>query len=125
MRIGLTLVVVTMGYNAIEAVVAVWSGLLADSIALVGFGLDSVIELAAASLLLWRLSVEARGADHETVERTERLVHRFVGATFILLALYVLAEAGWTLWTAEEPKESVIGIRCMTVKFRSTWAPAL
>jgi divalent metal cation (Fe/Co/Zn/Cd) transporter len=109
-RIGLWLVVATMAYNTIEAAVAIWSGLEAGSIALFGFGLDSVIECAAAGVLLWRLFVEARGADHETVEHTEHRVHRFVGATFVLLAIYVTVQALGTLWAQHAPKESLIGI---------------
>jgi divalent metal cation (Fe/Co/Zn/Cd) transporter len=109
-RIGLWLVVATMAYNIIEAAVAIWSGLEAGSIALLGFGLDSVIECAAAGVLLWRLFVEARGADHETVERTEHRVHRFVGATFLLLAVYVTVQALWTLWAQRAPEESLMGI---------------
>mgnify|MGYP006308659043 CR=1 FL=1 len=61
-RIGLGLVVATLAYNVAEAVVALWAGHRADSIALVGFGLDSVIETAAAAVLLWRLALQARGA---------------------------------------------------------------
>jgi divalent metal cation (Fe/Co/Zn/Cd) transporter len=109
-RIGVQLVLATAAYNVVEAVVAVWSGIAAGSIALVGFGLDSVIECAAAGALFWRLRVEALGADHEEVERRERLVHRFVGATFIGLALYVSAQAGWTLWRQQGAEESVVGI---------------
>jgi divalent metal cation (Fe/Co/Zn/Cd) transporter len=109
-RIALWLVVTTMAYNIVEAAVAIGSGLEAGSIALVGFGLDSVIECAAAGLLLWRLFVEARGADHETVERTEHRVLRFVGATFVLLAVYVTVQALWTLWAQRAPEESLIGI---------------
>jgi divalent metal cation (Fe/Co/Zn/Cd) transporter len=99
-----------MAYNALEALVAVWSGVAAESVALVGFGLDSVIELAAAAVLFWRLRVERRGADLETIERTERTVLRFVGATFLLLAAYVAFEAGWGLWQREAPEESLVGI---------------
>lgn len=109
-RIGLWLVVATMAYNIIEAVISIWAGVSAESSALVGFGLDSVIESVAASVLLWRLGIEARGAAHEEVERAERRVHRVVGGTFLLLALYVSGEAGWTLWSQEAPEESVIGI---------------
>jgi divalent metal cation (Fe/Co/Zn/Cd) transporter len=109
-RIALGLVVATMAYNAIEAGVALWSGIVADSIALVGFGLDSVIELIAAAALLWRLSVEARGADLERIESSERAVHRIIGVTFLLLALYVTAEAGWGLWRREAAAESVVGM---------------
>lgn len=110
MRIGLWLVCATMVYNVAEAVVALFSGFAADSIALVGFGLDSVIEFAAASLLLWRLMVEARGAPEELVFRTERRVLRFVGLTFLALAVYVAAQAAWTLWTRDAPEESRWGI---------------
>jgi len=110
MRIALVLVVVTMAYNLLEAAIALWSGIEAQSIALVGFGLDSIIELMAASVLLWRLGIEARGADPETVERTEHRVHVFVGATFLLLALYVSGQAAWSLWQREAARESSVGI---------------
>ena len=97
-RIGLWLVGATMAYNVLEGVLAVWAGLDARSIALVGFGLDSCIECAAAAALFWRLGIEAQGADPETIERSERWVHRFIGGTFLALTLYVLVHASWTLW---------------------------
>ena len=109
-RLGLWLVVATMAYNVIEAVVALWSGIEAASIALFGFGLDSVIELCAAGLLLWRLWEESRGAGEERIEKIEHRVHRFVGGTFIALALYVVIQAGYSLWFQEAPEESFIGI---------------
>lgn len=108
--IGLRLVLATALYNIVEAVVAIGSGIAASSVALVGFGLDSVIECAAAGALFWRLRVEARGADHETVERTEQRVHRFVGATFVALAVYVAAQAALLLWHRDAPEESAVGI---------------
>ena len=109
-RIGLWLVGATMAYNVIEAVIALWSGAAAESIALVGFGLDSLIECAAAGVLLWRLDLETRGVDSHTLERAERRVHRFVGATFLALAAYVTAQSISTLWQQEAPDESWIGI---------------
>lgn len=109
-EVALALVVGTLLYNLVEAGVALWSGVVADSSALVGFGLDSVIESAAAAVLLWRLAVEARGADEEAVERSEHRVLKFVGGTFLALALYVTAEAVLTLWRAEPPSESVVGL---------------
>jgi divalent metal cation (Fe/Co/Zn/Cd) transporter len=99
-----------MAYNVCEGVVALWAGLHAGSIALVGFGFDSFIECAAAAALLWRLGIEARGAESETVERSERQVHRFIGGTFLALALYVLVQASWTLWHQDAVSESTIGI---------------
>jgi divalent metal cation (Fe/Co/Zn/Cd) transporter len=109
-RIGLWLVGATMAYNVAEGVVALWAGMQAGSIALMGFGLDSFIECAAAAALFWRLGVEASVADPETVERSERRVQRFVGGTFLVLTLYVLLQAGWTLWNRHTVEESMIGI---------------
>ncbi len=109
-RIAIALVAVTMAYNLLEAVVAIWAGAAADSIALLGFGLDSVIECAAAGVVLWRLGVETRGADPEQVEQAERRVHRFVGLTFFALAAYVVVEASLGLYRREPPEESLVGI---------------
>lgn len=109
-RIGRRLVAATMAYNGVEAVLAVGAGVRAGSIALVGFGLDSVIELAAASALFWRLGLERRGAPAADVERGERRVLRFVGGTFLALAVYVVAQAGWMLWSRAAPEESRLGI---------------
>jgi len=100
----------TILYNTIEAVVALWAGATARSIALVGFGLDSVIEIAASVALLWRLRVEANGADEEALEAAERRVYRFVGMTFFALAVYVAAVSVWTLFGGRAPAESVVGI---------------
>jgi divalent metal cation (Fe/Co/Zn/Cd) transporter len=99
-----------MAYNVVEAVVALWTGVEANSVVLIGFGLDSVIECIAAAALLWRLWLGARGRDGEELESAERLVHRVVGITFIALAVYVTGQAVWTLWQRAEPQESVIGI---------------
>ncbi len=109
-RIGLVLVIATMAYNAVEAGLSVLWGYWAHSIALMGFGLDSVIELAAAGVLLWRLRLEDRGASGEEVEAGERRVQRFVGVTFITLALYVTGQSGWILLRAKAPDESIVGI---------------
>ena len=110
MRVALWLVGATLAYNIIEAVVAIWSGAEADSIALLGFGFDSVIECMAAIVLFWRLWTEARGASKERVEVMERRVHRFVGITFMALALYVLVQASWILVSRNQPGESTVGI---------------
>ncbi len=109
-RIGIWLVGVTLVYNVVEALVALWFGSQAESIALLGFGLDSLIETAAASMLLWRLSLETGGTDPERIEETEHMVHRFVGGTFLLLAAYVTAQAAWTLAAQEPPAETFVGI---------------
>lgn len=109
-RIALWLVTATLFYNVAEAVIALSFGARADSIALIGFGLDSLIETAAASLLLWRLWIEARGANADRIARTEHTVHRFVGATFLALAGYVTLQSLRTLWSFDAPAESPVGI---------------
>lgn len=109
-RVATRLVVLTALYNAIEAVVALWAGVAAASIALIGFGFDSAIELAASLAVLVRMRAEARGAVGEAVARSERRVRRFVGWTFVALGAYVLLEAGLALWRREPPAESPVGI---------------
>jgi divalent metal cation (Fe/Co/Zn/Cd) transporter len=89
-----------------EAAVAVGAGIFAGSIALIGFGIDSLIESFSGSILLWRL----REAEAETDERRERLAHRLVGISFFVLALYVAFEAGKSLLQHEEPSTSMVGI---------------
>jgi len=109
LRVALWLLGFTLVYNVIEAGVAVWAGVGADSIALLGFGLDSVIECAAAAVVLWRVWVEARSRDEEEVERAERRVLRFVGVTFLVLAAYVTTEAALTLTSGDRPDASFAG----------------
>ncbi len=109
-RIALGLVAGTLTYNIIEAVVALWAGLEADSVVLLGFGLDSVIEMVAAALMLWRLTVEVRGTTTSQIARTERRVRLFVGVTFLMLAAYVVAQAGVTLRMRRAPDASLVGI---------------
>jgi divalent metal cation (Fe/Co/Zn/Cd) transporter len=105
--VALLLLWLTVAWNVIEGVVALSSGILAQSVALVGFGLDSFIEVTAAGILLWRLSLP----DHdERVERRETTAHRVVGATFLLLAAYILAQTVYTLTVGDEPEESTVGL---------------
>ena len=110
LRRGVRLEWFTIGWNSVEAVVAIGAGLLAGSIALVGFGLDSVIETAAGLIVLWRLRREVAGAQDDHVEQAERVALRFVGLTFVALGLYVLYESAHKLWSREAPAESWIGM---------------
>lgn len=97
----------TLAWNGFEAAVALIAGALARSTALVGFGLDSVIETASAGILLWRLRADA---DTERRERAERSAHRMVGICFLVLAGYVAAEAIRALWIRAQPERSWPGI---------------
>ena len=103
-RRGRGLEYLTIGWNVLEAVVAIGAGLFAGSIALVGFGVDSVIESASGAVLLWRLREGERG------EQRERLALRLVGFSFLLLAAYVAFDAVQSLIVRESPEASYIGI---------------
>jgi divalent metal cation (Fe/Co/Zn/Cd) transporter len=88
----------TIGWMTVEAVVAIWAGVTVGSLVLVAFGLDSVIELASAGVLMWRLSVELRHGQKFS-ERAERITSRIGGGLLFVLAAYVTVAAMWQLWT--------------------------
>ncbi|HET7039709.1 MAG TPA: cation transporter [Gemmatimonadales bacterium] len=104
------LVLGTLLYNVAEAVVALWAGERAGSIALVGFGLDSLIEIMAGTVVLWRMLVEHSVAGEHRIDTVERRARRLVGVTFWLLAIYVVAQSGLALWRRQAPAESLVGI---------------
>jgi divalent metal cation (Fe/Co/Zn/Cd) transporter len=97
----------TIGWNTLEGLVAVVSGLLAGSISLVGFGIDSFIEVTSGTVLLWRMSVDA---DELKRERNEMLSLRLVGVCFVALALYVGYESVSDLFNKKAPQHSIPGI---------------
>ncbi|HZU06378.1 MAG TPA: cation transporter [Chloroflexota bacterium] len=104
---GLT--ALTVGWNALEALVAIVSGLLAGSIALVGFGLDSVVEVSSALVIGWRLARQS--ADPAANQRAERRAVRLIALTFFVIAAYVTYEAlGKLLGWAEAPDYSPVGL---------------
>lgn len=109
-RRAVWLVAGTMAYNVVEAGVALWAGVAAGSIALVGFGLDSVIESAAAAVVLRRVAATRRDLDADEVDRTERFARRFIGWTFFALAAYVTLQSAWTLTRGVPVEESPLGI---------------
>jgi divalent metal cation (Fe/Co/Zn/Cd) transporter len=103
---GLRLEYLTIAYNILEGVGAMIAGLFAGSIALVGFGLDSIIEVTSGATLVWRLAGD-HAADRESKERTAL---RIVGVCFIALAAYIGFESAKALLLHEAPEESIWGI---------------
>ena len=99
----------TAGWMLIEAAVAIGSGVAAHSLSLIAFGADSLIELASAGVLLWRLDVEMRqGA--EFPESVERRASNAAGALLFALAAYVVASAAYGLWAREGQEFSATGL---------------
>ena len=113
LRRGVALAGVTVGYNALEGIVAIAAGLAAGSVALTGFGIDSVIEVTSGALLWWRLRAELGSAPlGPTVE------HRAArGAGFLLLALgvYIITDSVRLLLTGSHPASSPVGIALMVL----------
>lgn len=106
-RRGQILEYFTVGYNSLEGIIAIASGLLAGSIALVGFGFDSVIEVISGCALLWRLYGDA---DESRRERNEQRALRIVGVSFFLLGAYIAFDGVKSLILGEAPEESMVGI---------------
>jgi cation diffusion facilitator family transporter len=109
-RRALRLEYFTVAWNVIEAGVAITAGVIAGSVALIGFGADSAIEVLSAVALLWRLRTAGADADAETEEHAERRALYGVAATFFLLAAYIAFEAISALISGEEPESSTVGI---------------
>jgi len=106
-RRSVRLNVATLAYNSLEGVIAIGAGLIAGSIALTGFGADSLIELAASITALWRLNADV---DAVRRERVERVSLRIIGALFLALAAYVAYHALRDLISGDAPRESAVGI---------------
>jgi divalent metal cation (Fe/Co/Zn/Cd) transporter len=94
----------SIAWTTLEAAIGIIAGVLAGSVALIGFGVDSVIETASSVVLLWRLS------DHPRAEEREEFAHRLVGVGFLALAAYISFDALHDLITREPPRASYFGI---------------
>lgn len=102
---GIRLEYLTIGWNLLEGVVGIVAGAWAGSIALMGFGLDSGIEVFSGAVLLWRLKIDKRES-----ERAEGLAQRLVGISFLLLSGYILYDAVHSILLKEPPRNSLPGI---------------
>lgn len=106
-RRGQTLSLITIAYNALEGLVAVIAGAIAGSISLVGFGVDSIIEVASGGASLWRLRADV---DPARRRRVERIAHRMIGASFLALAGYIALDAIDSVRHRKASEESYFGI---------------
>jgi divalent metal cation (Fe/Co/Zn/Cd) transporter len=104
-KIAIVLAAATIAWNVVEAGVAVVSGIIAGSTALIGFGFDSVIEVAAATVVLWRF-----GGSHDEEEGAERRAVRLIGVTFLALAAYMVIGSARGLVFGDEAEESIVGL---------------
>ena len=111
LRRGLLLEVATLAWNVVEGVVALVAGTLSGSVALIGFGIDSFVETASAAVVGWRLRDELRGRSAAEAERIERAASRIAGSLLLVLAAYLVVDAGRRLLGfGREAEESLLGI---------------
>jgi cation diffusion facilitator family transporter len=99
----------SMAYNIIEFILSIIAGFLSNSIALIGFGLDSLVESLSAGIMIWRFRKHGRISKEEE-ERIEKKAEKLVGYTFLILAAYILYESIDKLVTSEIPDPSLFGI---------------
>ena len=110
LRRGRRLEIFTVGWNLVEAVIAITAGWLAGSIALVGFGFDSLIEVTAGAFVLRRIHSELEGASEEAIQAQGKMATRIIGITFFVLGAYIMYEAVSALWNQEPPEQSTVGM---------------
>ena len=109
-RIGVWIEVVSLLWMVIEASVAIGVGFATRSVSLQGFGIDSVIELITGGVLLWRLTVEQRGASLKVVEQAERRASWVVAFSLFALALYIVGDSAFSLLIKSHAEPSAWGI---------------
>ena len=97
----------TIGWNVVEGAIAVAAGIAAGSVSLIGFGLDSGIEVSAGLILAWRLAQERRAG---CKQEADKLAQRLIAVSFAALAAYVGVESVRDLATADRPDETLVGI---------------
>jgi divalent metal cation (Fe/Co/Zn/Cd) transporter len=110
LRLGVWIEAFSFVWMVVEAGIAITAGFLAHSVSLEGFGFDSIVELVAGGVLLWRLLVEQRGASLASVERAERRASWITAISLFTLALYIVADSGFSLLTRSHPQVSWWGI---------------
>ncbi len=110
LRLGIWIELATILWMTIEACVALFVGFHTRSVSLQGFGMDSIVELVAGSILLWRLLVESRGRSVERVEQAERRAVWVTAVSLFALAVYIVGNSTLTFLTRTKPEASWWGV---------------
>jgi divalent metal cation (Fe/Co/Zn/Cd) transporter len=105
----------TVAWIVVEAAVGLVTAVIAGSVALMGFSIDSVIECGSAVVLVWRLLAERRAHDPAAIRRLDERAHKLVAFFLYALSVYVAATAVWALWRGERPHPTLIGVGLMVV----------
>lgn len=109
LRRGLRLEYVTLGWNVVGVVILAVGAITAGSVALAGFGFDSLIEIGASTVVVWELTGASKGREGTAM--------RLIGAAFVLLVIYLLALVTFTFATGGRPQQSYLGIAWTAITF--------
>jgi divalent metal cation (Fe/Co/Zn/Cd) transporter len=121
LRRALRLEYLTVGWNIIEGVIAIAAATASGSVALMGFGIDSFVESASGSVMIWRLHAERRTADEERIAQVERRAQKLVAGSLGLLAVYIAWDSITSLIANERPEPSLVGIALAAVSLVVMW----
>ena len=119
---GFRLENISLGWNLIEGTVAVIAGVIAGSVALIGFGVDSFVESSSAAVIIWRILSESRNKTNpEKIYLIERRAQRLVGLSLLAFAIYILFQSGSALVLQERPEVSHTGIILAVLSLAVMW----
>ena len=120
---ALRLEYLTVGWNLIEGVIAIAAAMASGSVALLGFGIDSFVESASGSVMIWRLLAErhADEDDEERIEHVERRAQKLVAGSLILLAVYIAWDSITSLLSGDRPQPSLVGILLALASLSVMW----
>jgi divalent metal cation (Fe/Co/Zn/Cd) transporter len=121
LRRALRLEYLTVGWNIVEGVVAIAAAAASGSVALLGFGIDSFVESASGSVMIWRLHAERRADDEERIEQVERRAQKLVAGSLVLLAAYIAWDSITSLLANERPEPSLVGILLAVASLSVMW----
>ncbi len=123
LRRALRLEYLTVGWNIVEGVIAIAAAMASGSVALLGFGIDSFVESASGSVMIWRLRAErnADEDDEERIEHVERRAQKLVAGSLILLAAYIAWDSITSLLANERPEPSLVGILLAIASLSVMW----
>lgn len=121
LRRALRLEYLTVGWNIVEGVIAIAAALASGSVALLAFGIDSFVESASGSVMIWRLRAERRAANEERVEEVERRARKLVAGSLVLLAAYIAWDSITSLLSNERPEPSIVGMLLAVASLSVMW----
>ena len=122
LRRGLRLEYISLGWNLVEGGVAIAAGIIAGSVALVGFGVDSFVESTSAAVIIWRILAETRNrAEPDKIFAIERRAQKFVALSLAVFGLYLLFESGSAIALKERPEVSHTGIVLAVLSLGVMW----